>query len=59
MDRTIWRIQTLLSSHTFEDALVEKTHRFQVAEVFLFDVNTLALVSFAAAILHVIPLQSA
>lgn len=48
MDRTIWRIQALFSSRTFEDVLFEKTHRFQVDEVFLFDAKTLALVSFAS-----------
>ena len=48
MDRTIWRMQALFSSRTFEDVLFEKTHRFQVDEVFLFDAKTLALVSFAS-----------
>lgn len=48
IDRTIWRMQALFSSRTFEDVLFEKTHRFQVDEVFLFDVKTLALVSFAS-----------
>lgn len=47
-DRTIWRMQALFSSRTFEDILFEKTHRFQVDEVFLFDAKTLALVSFAS-----------
>jgi hypothetical protein len=48
MDRTTWRIQALLSSRSFEDILFEKTHRFQVEEVFLLDAGTLALVSFAS-----------
>lgn len=48
MDRTIWRMQALFSSRTFEDVMFEKTHRFQVDEVFLFDAKTLALVSFAS-----------
>jgi hypothetical protein len=48
MDRTIWRMQALFSSSTYEDVLFEKTHRFQVDEVFLFDAKTLALVSFAS-----------
>ena len=48
VDRTIWRMQALFSSRTFEDVLFEKTHRFQVDEVFLFDAKTLALVSFAS-----------
>lgn len=48
MDRTLWRMKALFSSRTFEDVLFEKTHRFQVDEVFLFDAKTLALVSFAS-----------
>lgn len=48
IDRTIWRMQALFSSRTYEDVLFEKTHRFQVDEVFLFDAKTLALVSFAS-----------
>ncbi len=48
MDRTVWRLQALFSSRSYEDVLFEKTHRFQVDEVFLFDVETLALISFAS-----------
>lgn len=48
MDRTVWRIQALFSSRSFEEVLFEKTHRFQVEEVFLLDANSLALVSFAS-----------
>lgn len=48
MDRTVWRMQALFSSRSFEDVLFEKTHRFQVEEVFLLDAETLALVSFAS-----------
>lgn len=48
MDRTVWRMQALFSSRSFEDVLFEKTHRFQVEEVFLLDADTLALVSFAS-----------
>lgn len=48
VDRTVWRIQALFSSRTFEDVLFEKTHRFQVEEVYLLDAETLALVSFAS-----------
>lgn len=49
LDRTVWRLQALFSSRSFEDVLFEKTHRFQVEEVFLFDVETLALISFASS----------
>lgn len=48
MDRTVWRIQALFSSRSFEDVLFDKTHRFQVEEVYLLDAETLALVSFAS-----------
>jgi hypothetical protein len=48
IDRTVWRIQALFSSRSFEDVLFEKTHRFQVEEVYLLDAETLALVSFAS-----------
>ena len=49
LDRTVWRLQALFSSRTYEDVLFERTHRFQVEEVFLFDAETLALVSFASS----------
>ncbi len=48
VDRTVWRMQALFSSRSFEDVLFDKTHRFQVEEVFLLDAETLALVSFAS-----------
>ncbi len=48
MDRMIWRMQSLFSSRSFEDVFFEKTHRFQVEEVYLLDAETLALVSFAS-----------
>ncbi|WP_411825966.1 hypothetical protein [Luteolibacter sp. AS25] len=48
IDRVVWRLQALFSSRTFEDVIFEKTHRFQVEEVYLLDVRTLALVSFAS-----------
>jgi len=43
-----WHLQALFSSRTYEDILFEKTHRFQVDEVFLVDAASLALVSFAS-----------
>lgn len=48
LDRFAWHLQALFTSRTFEDILFEKTHRFQVEEVFLLDISTLALVSFAS-----------
>jgi hypothetical protein len=48
LDRAIWHLQALFTSRTYEDILFEKTHRFQVEEVFLLDAASLALVSFAS-----------
>ena len=47
-DRFIWHLQALFTSRTYEDIFFEKTHRFQVEEVFLVDAASLALVSFAS-----------
>lgn len=47
-DRFVWHLQALFTSRTYEDILFEKTHRFQVEEVFLVDAASLALVSFAS-----------
>ncbi len=47
-DRLIWHLQALFTSRTYEDILFDKTHRFQVEEVFLVDAASLALVSFAS-----------
>jgi len=47
--RINWRLQALFTSRTYEEILFEKTHRFQVCEVFLLDVRSLALVSFASS----------
>lgn len=48
LDRLFWRIQALFTSRTYEEILFEKTHRSQVDEVFLIDVASLALISFAS-----------
>ena len=48
LDRLIWHLQALFTSRTYEDIIFEKTHRFQVGEVFLVDAKTLALVSYAS-----------
>lgn len=47
-DRLVWHLQALFTSRTYEDILFEKTHRFQVEEVFLVDAASLALISFAS-----------
>ena len=48
IDRLMWHFQALFTSRTYEDIVFEKTHRFQVGEVFLLDAASLALVSFAS-----------
>lgn len=48
MDRLVWHLQALFTSRTYEDVVFERTHRFQVEEVFLVDAATLALVSYAS-----------
>ncbi|MFT4176220.1 MAG: hypothetical protein QM627_06150 [Luteolibacter sp.] len=48
MDRFIWRMQALFSSRSYGDILFEKTHRFQVQEVFLLDADSLSLISYAS-----------
>lgn len=47
-DRLIWHLQALFTSRTYEDIVFDKTHRFQVEEVFLVDAASLALISFAS-----------
>jgi hypothetical protein len=48
IDRFFWHVRALFTSRTYEDIFFEQTRRFQVEEVFLLDVSTLALVSFAS-----------
>jgi hypothetical protein len=48
VDRMVWRLQALFTSRTYEEIIFDKTHRFQVEEVFLLDVHSLALISFAS-----------
>jgi hypothetical protein len=48
VDRFLWHLQALFTSRTYEDIFFDKTHRFQVEEVFLLDAASLALVSFAS-----------
>lgn len=45
----MWHLQALFTSSTYEEILFEKTHRFQVEEVFLVDATSLALVSYASS----------
>lgn len=48
LDRFFWRLLALLTSRTYEEVLFEKTHRFQVEEVYLLDRQSLALISYAS-----------
>lgn len=49
LDRTLWHLKALFTSRTYEEILFEKTRRFQVEEVYLFDANTYAMVSYASS----------
>lgn len=49
LDRMVWHMQALFTSRTYDEILFEKTHRFQVEEVFLVDAASLALISFASS----------
>ena len=46
--RTLWRLEALFTSRTYEDILFKKTHRFQIDEVFALDATSLALISYAS-----------
>lgn len=49
IDRLFWHLQALFTSRTYDEIVFEKTHRFQVEEVFLVDAASLALISFASS----------
>lgn len=49
IDRFSWRMQALFSSRSYSDIVFEKTHRFQVQEVFLLNLANLSLISFASS----------
>lgn len=46
--RLCWHLEALFTSRYYEDLLFERTHRFQVEEVFLLDTKSLGLVSHAS-----------
>ena len=48
LDRMGWHMRALVTSRSYEDIIFEKTHRFQVEEVYLFDLRTFAMISFAS-----------
>lgn len=47
-DRLTWRIKALFSSQTYDDIIFERTHRYQVEEVFLMRYDSLSLLSYAS-----------
>jgi hypothetical protein len=48
VDRLMWQLTALFTSRTYEEVVFEKTKRFQVEEAYLFDAETLAMISFAS-----------
>lgn len=48
-DRLSWRLQALFSNRSFEEIAFEKTRRFHVEEIYLYDRGTLALISHASS----------
>lgn len=48
VDRLMWQLTALFTSRTYEEVVFEKTKRFQVEEAYLFDVDTLSMISFAS-----------
>jgi len=48
VQRCLWRLDALLSSRSYDEILHEKTRRFRVEEVYLFDRERLSLLSFAS-----------
>lgn len=49
LERFLWHMQALFTSRTYEDIVFEKTRRFRIEEVYLFEREKLSLVSFASA----------
>ena len=48
VQRSLWRFDALLSSRSYEEILYQKTRRFRMEEIYLFDHDRLSLVSFAS-----------
>lgn len=46
--QSLWRLQALFTSRSYEEVLADKIRRFQVEEVFLLDRDKLSLVSYAS-----------
>lgn len=48
VQRCLWRVDALLSSRSYEEILYQKTRRFRMEEIYLFDLDRLSLISFAS-----------
>jgi hypothetical protein len=48
VQRCLWRVDALLSSRSYEEILYQKTRRFRMEEIYLFDRDRLSLISFAS-----------
>lgn len=46
--QSLWRLQALFTSRSYEEVLADKIRRFQVEEVFLLDRDKLSLISYAS-----------
>ena len=47
-DRLTWRMKALFTSQSFDDIVFDRTHRYQVEEVFLMRYGTFSLISYAS-----------
>jgi hypothetical protein len=47
--RTLWRLQALFTSRSYEEVLSDKIRRFHVEEVYLLDRDKLSLISYASS----------
>lgn len=48
LQRASWRFSALFTSRSYEEVVETKTHRFRIEEVYLFEPDTLALISYAS-----------
>ena len=48
LDRVLWRLEALVSSRTYEEIVFERTHRYQVEELYLFSHDLRRLLSYAS-----------
>ncbi len=48
VQRCLWRFDALLSSRSYEEIIYQKTRRFRIEEIYLFDHDRLSMISFAS-----------